>query len=54
MKDNLNILIIVRRPKFFWQIEDDLDILLNGRRPQLFVNGRQLQIFNIGKTSSIS
>jgi hypothetical protein len=31
---------------FFWHMEDDLNILVYGRQPQLFVYGRQLQIKN--------
>jgi hypothetical protein len=44
---------------FFWQMEDDLNILVNGRQPfckwkqsQLFVNRRRLHIFNTGNTKA--
>ena len=42
MEDNLNIIVIGRQPKF----------LAHGRRSQLFVNGRRLQICNTGNEKS--
>ena len=63
LEDNLNFLVNGSRPQFFgkwkttsifWYIEDDLKCLANGRQLQLFVNSRQLQIFNIGNTKTKS
>ena len=36
-----------------WYMEDDLNILENGRRPQYFLNGRRPQYFWKWKTTSI-
>ena len=52
MEDDLNILVIRRHLIFFkWKttsivelLEDNQNLLASGRRCQLFVNGRQLQI----------
>ena len=36
------------------EMEDDQQLLANGRQLQFLVNGRQLQIFNTGNTKTIS
>ena len=36
----------------FWQIEDDINIFANGRRPQSLVNLRQPRYFGKWKTTS--
>jgi hypothetical protein len=53
MQNNLNILEKWKTTLIFWQMEDDLNILANGRQPQYFGKWKTTTIFGNWKTTAI-